>query len=110
MAGIYVLFVEDDVLVRTSTEALFREYGILFESSKSFEELQAILPTLERMPDVLLTDFALSKTRTAIDVIAAVAAEFECAIPTIVLTGDSGQRMAAKSWNRQSSCASRCRQ
>lgn len=89
VAGIYVLFVEDDILVRTSTEALFREYGILYESANSFDELTARLASLERMPDVVLTDFTLSKNHTAIDVVDAVTAEFCRSIPTIVLTGES---------------------
>lgn len=96
VAGIYVLFVEDDMLVRISTEALFREYGILYESLKSFDELSAKLASLERMPDLVLTDFTLSKSHNAIDVVNAVTAEFGRPIPTIVLTGESEHRVSVQ--------------
>jgi len=89
LAGLYVLLVEDDLLARKSTEALFREYGILYESAKSFDELARILPALERMPDLVLTDFSLPANRSAIDVAQAVQAEFGIDIPIIVLTGAS---------------------
>ncbi|MFZ6846333.1 ATP-binding protein [Undibacterium sp. RuTC16W] len=89
LSGLYVLLVEDDLLVRMSTEALFQEYGILYETAKSFEALTKKLSTLERMPDLILTDFSLSENYSASDVLKAAYAEFERHIPTIVLTGKS---------------------
>jgi signal transduction histidine kinase/ligand-binding sensor domain-containing protein/CheY-like chemotaxis protein len=89
LSGIYVLYVEDDILVRTATEALFREYGILFEAVRSLHELEMKLPALERMPDLILTDYSLTGNHSAIDVVQAVALVFETEIPTIVLTGES---------------------
>lgn len=89
VAGLYVLYVEDDRLVRQSTEALLREYRVLCEPAGSLAELQALLPSLERMPDLVLTDYTLSALHTARDVVRAVAAEFERPLPVIVLTGES---------------------
>jgi len=89
LAGLYILIVEDDILVRRSTEALFQEYGILFEALDSVDALTRKLPALERMPDLVLTDFSLAANHSAIDVMQVVRAEFERDIPTIVLTGKS---------------------
>jgi CheY-like chemotaxis protein/two-component sensor histidine kinase len=89
VAGLYVLYVEDDRLVRQSTEALLREYRVLCEPAGSLAELEALLPGLERMPDLVLTDYTLSGGHTARDVVRAVAAEFDAALPVIVLTGES---------------------
>jgi signal transduction histidine kinase/CheY-like chemotaxis protein len=89
VAGLYVLYVEDDRLVRQSTEALLREYRVLCEPAGSIAELEALLPGLERMPDLVLTDFTLSAVHTARDVVRAVAVEFDRALPVIVLTGES---------------------
>jgi signal transduction histidine kinase/tetratricopeptide (TPR) repeat protein len=89
VAGLYVLYVEDDRLVRQSTEALLREYRVLCEPAGSLAELGALLPGLERMPDLVLTDYTLSGGHTARDVVRAVAAEFDEALPVIVLTGES---------------------
>ena len=89
VSGLYVLYIEDDVMVRKATEALLIEFGILCDVSKSLEELKEKLPGLERMPDLILTDYRLSENATAIDVVKAVFHEFQTAIPTILLTGES---------------------
>jgi CheY-like chemotaxis protein len=89
VAGLYVLYVEDDGLVRQSTEMLLREYRVLYESVGSLAELEALLPGLERMPDLVLTDYSLPCGRTARDVVRTVTAEFDTALPVIVLTGES---------------------
>ncbi len=89
VAGLYVLYVEDDGLVRQSTALLLREYGVRYEAAGSLAELETLLPGLERMPDLVLTDYALPDGRTARDVVRAVAREFDTALPVIVLTGES---------------------
>ncbi|NVM77648.1 signal transduction histidine kinase/CheY-like chemotaxis protein [Duganella sp. SG902] len=89
VAGLYLLYVEDDRLVRRSTEALLREYRVLCEAAASLAELEALLPGLERMPDLVLTDYTLPAGRTARDVVRAVREEFDASLPVIVLTGES---------------------
>ena len=54
VAGLYVLYVEDNMLVRKSTEALLHEFGVLCDVSNSLKELAEKLPKLERMPDIVL--------------------------------------------------------
>lgn len=89
VAGLYVLYVEDDALVRQSTGLLLREYGVRYEAVGSLAELETLLPGLERMPDLVLTDYVLSDGRTARDVMRMVAREFETTLPVIVLTGEN---------------------
>ena len=89
VSGLFVLYVEDDALVRSTTESLLREFGILCETSKSVGEFIAKLPKIERMPDLILTDNGLPDNFLAIDVINAATKEFDSNIPTIVLTGES---------------------
>ena len=59
LAGLYVLYVEDDALVRNSTTSLFEAHGVLYEDVASVRKLEERLPTLERMPDVIVTDYRL---------------------------------------------------
>jgi CheY-like chemotaxis protein len=99
VAGLYVLYVEDNKGVRKSTETLLREFGVLCDVSSSVEELVGKLPKLERMPDIVLTDYHLSDGTTAIDVVNAVYAEFQTRIPTIVLTGESGDFQYSEGMN-----------
>ena len=88
VAGLYVLYVEDDSLVRNSTASLLEAHGVLHEDVASVRELEERLPTLERMPDLIVTDYRLPDGRTAEDVLRTVWREYETALPTIVLTGE----------------------
>lgn len=88
LAGTYLLYVEDDPLVRRATAALFETNQILFESYGSYRELEAALPTLERVPDLLVTDYRLPEGRTARDVVKAAARQFETQVPVLVVTGE----------------------
>ncbi len=87
LVGCYVLYVEDDDLVRTSTSALLEAYGILHDAFESCAGLQAALPTIERVPDFLLTDYRLPDGATAHDVVGAVRDEFG-PVPALVITGE----------------------
>ena len=88
LAGLYVLYVEDDTLVRNSTTSLFEAHGVLYEDVASVRELEDCLPTLERMPDIVVTDYRLPDEHTAEDVLRAIWREYEVALPAIVLTGE----------------------
>jgi CheY-like chemotaxis protein len=88
VSGLYVIYVEDDVLVRASTVALFQEYGILYEAIGSVSELEERLPLLERMPDLLITDYRLPGGGTAKNIMQLMSHYFDADIPAIVLTGE----------------------
>lgn len=88
LAGLYVLYVEDDRLVRDSAAALFDAIGMRYETYASLTELEAALPGFEREPDVLITDYRLADGATAEDVVRATSAAFERALPLIVVTGE----------------------
>lgn len=88
IGGLYVLYVEDDALVRTSALALFDTLGLRYEAYASLAELEAALPALERIPDLLITDYRLPEGRTAEDVVRLTSAAFEAPLPLIVVTGE----------------------
>jgi CheY-like chemotaxis protein/two-component sensor histidine kinase len=88
LSGAYVLYVEDDALVRRSTTALLDSYGIRHEAVASYAELERVLPTMERPPDVIITDYRLPGGRTAEDVMKLASATFEEQLPLIVMTGE----------------------
>lgn len=88
LTGLYILYVEDDALVRNSALALFDTLGLLYEAYGSYAELEAELPSLERVPDILISDYRLPDGRTAEDVVRATTAAFETALPLIVVTGE----------------------
>jgi signal transduction histidine kinase/CheY-like chemotaxis protein len=88
LEGLYLLYVEDDLRVRESTAALLELWGGCFDLFTSYDDLAARLPGMERVPDVIVTDYRLPGGFTAVDVAAAVAAEFQEPIPMLVMTGE----------------------
>jgi len=88
LSGLYAFYVEDDPLVRASTVALFDALGVRHEAFGSVAELEAALPTVERDPDLLVSDYRLPDGRTAEDVARAVEQAFGAAPPLLVITGE----------------------
>lgn len=86
--GVYALYVEDDILVRDATAALFHGCRLAHEAVASFAELEAALTRFERAPDIIITDYRLSDERTGRDVIKLVREEYGDDIPAIVMTGE----------------------
>jgi signal transduction histidine kinase/CheY-like chemotaxis protein len=86
--GLYVLLVEDDSLVRASTEALLVQWGVLFDSSSSFEEFEQTLNSIERYPDLIITDFRLRDLKTAREVAMLGATKLGRRCPCLVVTGE----------------------
>jgi two-component system, sensor histidine kinase len=96
-AGIFILCVEDDELVRRSTAALFDAHGLLYKLIKSVEELRHQIEKLERMPDVILTDYRLPAGFNGGDVIRKVREEFDSPIPAIIITGEASD-LSVEPW------------
>ncbi len=97
LSGFYVLYVEDDALVRRSATALFDTLDLRYEAYASFAELEAELPTLERVPDIVISDYRLPDGRTAEDVMRATRAAFDADPPLIVVTGEM-QALDGAAW------------
>lgn len=88
LSGFYLLYVEDDALVRKSACALFDTLDLRYEAYASYAELEAGAPTLERVPDLLITDYRLPEGRTAEDVVRLTREAFDAELPLIVVTGE----------------------
>ncbi|MGF6785830.1 ATP-binding response regulator [Paraburkholderia sp. 35.1] len=90
ISGLYVLLIEDDRLVRAATEALFHQWGVLFDSANSVAQLNEILDSIERYPDLIITDYTLADSTTAYDVSASAHAKLGRSIPCLIITGEVG--------------------
>lgn len=86
--GKYLLLVEDDPFVRVTTAAMLSNHGILTECATSLSELEQVISTMERSPDLILSDYRLPDGKTALDVARAVEATFG-PIPFLILTAGS---------------------
>ncbi|GAB5094673.1 hybrid sensor histidine kinase/response regulator [Caballeronia sp. LP006] len=88
LSGRYVLLVEDDGLVRASTEALLSQWGVLYDSAATFDEFETILADIERFPDLIITDYRLRDSKTAREVAMLGTARLGRPCPCLVVTGE----------------------
>ncbi|BDC39141.1 hypothetical protein PTKU15_24380 [Paraburkholderia terrae] len=88
-AGLYVLLVEDDGLVRAATEALLVQWGLLVDSASSITHLEELLECIERYPDLIITDYRLHDGKTAHDVTESVYRKLGKSVPCLVITGEA---------------------
>lgn len=88
LSGRYIVMVDDDQLVRRAVVALLELQGVRYDAFDSVAELEATLASLEREPDVLLSDFRLAGGMTAYEVMALVRSVWP-RVPTLVVTGDA---------------------
>ncbi|MFP3646541.1 hybrid sensor histidine kinase/response regulator [Paraburkholderia sp. SIMBA_054] len=89
LQGLYVLLVEDDSLVLASMNALFVQWGVLCESARSLAEFEALLQGVERMPDLVISDFRLPELSTAHDVVQLLGTHLTRPVPCLVITGEA---------------------
>ncbi len=87
--GVFTLLVQTEDMLRVSIPDLLKINGALCEVVCSMEELNQMLPNMERPPDIVLTDYRLPNNCSAIDVVKSIEIEFGLDIPVIVATGDS---------------------
>lgn len=87
LSGLYVLLVEDDVIVRESMQHMFQVVGVRCEPFEHYEAMAAVAEDLERLPDVLISDYRLPAGRTALDVLRLQRAVWP-QVPLIVLSGE----------------------
>ncbi|MBN3763861.1 hybrid sensor histidine kinase/response regulator [Burkholderia sp. Ac-20365] len=89
LRGLYVILVEDDGLVRASMNALFVQWGVLCESARSLAEFDALLDTVERLPDLVISDYRLPEFSTAHDVVRMLSTRLTRPVPCLVITGET---------------------
>ncbi|WP_052392044.1 hybrid sensor histidine kinase/response regulator [Paraburkholderia bannensis] len=93
LRGLYVLLVEDDSLVRASMEALFARWGVLFDAVRTVAAFDELLQTVERVPDLIISDYRLPEGSTAQDVVNLLGEHFSRPVPCLVVTGEAGVSM-----------------
>ncbi len=93
LRGLYVLLVEDDSLVRASMEALFARWGVLFDAVRTVAAFDELLQTIERVPDLIISDYRLPEGSTAHDVVKLLGEHFSRPVPCLVVTGEAGVSM-----------------
>lgn len=82
-----IVLIEDNDSVRMATELFLRLEGFSIQSASSFEEAQALLPSL-RSGDILVADYHLDMNHTGLDVLELARRESGTDVPGVILSGD----------------------
>lgn len=85
-----IAVVEDEAIVLVGYQMLFESWGYEVVAASSADEALDQLRNRQRAPDVIVADYRLKNGRTGVDAIRSIQAEFNVAIPGILVTGDTG--------------------
>lgn len=88
ISGTYIIYIEDDRVIRDSLIEILNLHDVLVESFKSYEDFCQSMSEIERLPDIIITDNRLPNNKTGLDVIEKARILFDSQIPAIILTGD----------------------
>ncbi len=89
MRGGYVLLLEDDRDARCALQELLSDWGIVFSSGATLEELLQDEETSGRVADAVITDYRLPGSLSGIDCIEALRERLGVRIPAVLITGES---------------------
>jgi len=84
-----VLLVDDERAILRGMAELFDNWGIDLVTARSVAEAEQGLSSLDRIPDVIVTDYRLPGDTDGIEVIAHLRQKFGRDIPAILVTGDT---------------------
>jgi signal transduction histidine kinase/CheY-like chemotaxis protein len=88
LAGSFILYIDDDALVRDSVARIFEAEDILYQMAGTLAGLASCLRGLDRIPDAVICDYRLSDGHTAGDAIRLIDQELKTEIPIIIVTAE----------------------
>jgi len=90
VANSLILVVDDEPDVRESMMVLLGRWRCEVVAAESCEELLQKLIYVQRIPDLIVSDYRLKGGETGIDVVARLREEFNAQVPALLITGDTG--------------------
>jgi PAS domain S-box-containing protein len=88
-SGAIILLVEDDDAVRDATELFLRTMGHMAVAVSSIAEVDDILSSGHKLPDLIISDYHLGRIETGLDVVNHVRARAGRVIPALLVSGDT---------------------
>ncbi|HYD66801.1 MASE3 domain-containing protein [Azospirillum sp.] len=86
----FAIIIDDESIILDGMRALLESWGFDVETALSADEALRALAARGRPPDVLISDYRLGGGRTGVEAIRAVRDAWGDAVPSILLTGDTG--------------------
>ena len=90
VANSLILVVDDEPDVRESMTALLGRWRCEVVAAESCEEMLQKLIYVQRIPDLIVSDYRLKHGENGIDVVARLREEFNAQVPALLVTGDTG--------------------
>ncbi len=90
--GRVVAVVDDDPATVDAMRTLFETWGARVVGGDTPDALLAGLGAVERYPDLIVADLRLADERSGIDAVRRLRDELGCAIPAVIVSGDTGTR------------------
>lgn len=97
LAGAYILIIEDDLEARRAMQALLDEWGVVYSSGATLEEVLLDAASSMRTVDAIVTDYRLPGARTGVDCIVELRRHLEDEVPAVIVTGESDLSVIRKS-------------
>ena len=91
--GKYAIIIDDEKNIAEAMLATAMAWDINAEAATSIESLKVLLGTLERAPDIVLTDYTLSETETGLMALDMIEEYFDKPVSAIVITGEKDQEI-----------------
>ena len=90
VAHALVLLIDDEIDVREGMESLLTRWLCDVVAASSGAQMLAQVAGLDRLPDLIISDYRLRGEETGIQVVARLREEFNADIPALIVTGDTG--------------------
>jgi signal transduction histidine kinase len=90
VANSLILVVDDEPDVRESMLALLGRWRCEVVAAESCDDMLQQLVSVQRMPDLIVSDYRLKDGENGIDVVARLREEFNAQVPALLITGDTG--------------------
>jgi len=85
-----VLVIDDEAAVQEGMAALLRKWKCDVLTAGSGAEMMGKLVAVQRLPDLIVSDYRLRDNENGIQVVEALRSEFNVDIPALLVTGDTG--------------------
>jgi signal transduction histidine kinase len=90
VANSLILVVDDEPDVRESMLALLGKWRCEVIAAESCAEMLEKLVSVQRIPDLIVSDYRLRGAESGIEVVARLREEFNAQVPALLITGDTG--------------------
>jgi signal transduction histidine kinase len=90
VANSLILVVDDEPDVRDSMLALLCKWRCEVVAAESCTQMLEKLVSIQRMPDLIVSDYRLKGEENGIEVVARLREEFNAQVPALLITGDTG--------------------